>query len=1029
MQKLLLTMLLTMAIWEATLAQSTVTGKVTTGNGETLPGVSIVVKGTLVGTTTDAAGSFSLNLPSGSDVLVFSFIGYKTIEAPLNGRTSINVTLEEDVKSLEEIVVVGYGTTSKRLVSGAISTVSGSNLNSLNPTRFDQALQGQVAGVQISSASGSPGGSLNIRIRGITTNGDNNPLIIVDGVLYSADGLNALNPADIESINVLKDAAAAIYGVQAANGVILITTKMGKRNTKPTIEMGGYYGLQETTKKISLLNAREYAILKNETYGSGGLTPPFNNVNLGTGTNWQDEIFKQTPIQNYNLNINGGTDRSSYSFGGSFLDQEGIIGEDKSRFRRYNARINFTTDLSDKISLQSVLLYTNEFRKTLPENGIGSVLYNTINASPANTIYDANGAYTYLLEFNDIINPVAQMANTFNETNVNKIVGKEELKYTINDHFEITGRAGYNYAIVDGKFFSPLVYYGPGKAQNTALNANLDPKQREIATGVFLPENGNVTENRTSYFNYNFEAFLNYNNTFGEDHEVKAMLGTSLFGTRNDHLSGTGFGVPYNSWDYADISNTENPVLNNTSSWQDRNRLQSFFARAEYSYMGKYLFSGIIRRDGSSNFGTNNRFGYFPSVSAGWVISEENFFSNFKAFDLIKLRASYGVSGSDKIGTWRYRALLGGEGVYPFNDQLVSGVAIRLLGNPDLKWETLHQANFGIDVAVLNNSVTFNADYYVKKTRDLLFQPDISGVLGGYGAGEAPPFVNGGDIRNTGLELAIGYNETIGQDFKFNISYNLTTIRNEVTRLPNGVEFIPAGAFGVGGSSATRMEVGFPIGYFFGYKTDGIYQNQAEITERGVTQAEASPGDLRFVDIDNSGTIEFGNNSDRTIIGSPIPEFTMGLNVGFNFKGFDFQSSLYASVGNEILRNYERQQPLANMLEHNIGRWTGEGSTNEIPRLTTAANRNNVISDYFIEDGSFVRIKNLQLGYTLPASISSKFKSTRLRIYIAANNLATFTKYKGFDPDFSSANPLASGIDYGFYPQARTYMAGFNLNF
>lgn len=1030
MHKLLLPTLLLLFTAGAAFSQRSITGKVTASpGGESLPGVSIIVKGTTVGTTTDSDGNYSLQVPNESEILVFSFIGYSTQEVSIANRSVINIALVEDVTSLDEVVVIGYGTATEKELTGAVSSVRGENLTALNPVRIDQALQGQVAGVMISSASGSPGGALNIRIRGLSTNGDNAPLILVDGIPYSEDGLNSLNPSDIESINVLKDATAAIYGVRGANGVIFITTKQGKRNSAVSVEFNGYYGKQETSKKLELLNAHEFAVLKNEAFAAGGQTPPYNNVNLGKGTDWQDKVFQRAPIQNYNLNVNGGSDKSNYSIGFSFLDQEGIVGGDKAGFRRYNGRINFTTDLTSKISLQNVMLYTNERRSTLPENTISSVLYNTINASPLASVRDGDGNFTYLEEVNDVINPLAQMANTFNQADVNKLVGKEELTYKINDQFELSGRAGYNYAIVDDKTFSPLVYYGSGKAQNTAINEDLDPPMIEIADGVEIPVTNRVTEGRTSYFNYNLEAFLNYKRIFGGVHSIKGTLGASLFGDQGKNLSGTAYNVPYNSNNFADISMADGTnLLNNTSSYQYRSRLMSYFLRGEYGYKGKYMFSAVLRRDASSRFGKNNRFGYFPSFSGAWITSDEPFFSS-SLITFMKVRASYGVLGNDRIGDFRYRALLGGEGVYPFNDQLVNGIAIGTLGNQDLKWETTHQTNVGVDMNLFGEKLSVSADYYIKTTNDLLFQPDVSGIVGAYGAGGSPPYVNAGDIRNRGFEFVIGYNTTVANDLQVNINYNLTTVHNEVISLPAGVDFYEYGSFGVGGSTATRMEVGYPIGYFFGYKTEGVYQSAEETTERGVTQTGAQAGDLKYADLSGDGVISFGDDADKTFIGSPIPDFTMGLSVGLNYKGIDISTILYASVGNEILRNYERQQPLANLLAYRIGRWTGAGSTNENPRLTTAANNNAVISDYFVEDGSFLRIKNLQVGYSLPANIIKRIGATKFRVYAAANNLLTFTKYRGYDPDFSTDSPLASGIDYGFYPQARTYMIGLNLNF
>lgn len=1009
-------------------AQITVRGKVIDESGQALPGVNILVKNSTDGTVTDGSGVFVLpNIPADATLLV-SFIGYTTQEIRVSSRTELEVQMQPDVMSLNEIIVVGYGTSTVKELTGSVSSVRGSEVVALNPVRIDQAIQGRAAGVQITANSGSPGGSLNIRIRGLSTNGDNTPLVIVDGIIYPAEGLNALNPSDVESIDILKDASAAIYGVRGANGVIFITTKQGKRNSKPTFEFNGYYGIQETAKKIGVLNATEYAVLKNEAFAAGGQNPPFPNTNLGTGTDWQNEIFQRAPMQNYNLSISGGSEKSNYSIGGSYLDQEGIVGGSKASYKRYNARINFTTELAPKVTLQSVLLYTHEQRKALPENGIGSVLYNTINASPIASVY-TNGRFTYLDEVNDLINPVAQIENTFNLAKVNKIAGKEEVSYKINSNFEVAGRAGYGFAIVDDKAFSPLVYYGLGKAQNTASNENLDPFLSEITSGTFIPVYNNVYEARTTYFDFNLEAFLNYNRTFNDVHKIKSTLGTAYTGDEASSLSGVAYNVPYNSWDFADIAVTDPTYLpNNAGSWQTRSRLLSYFLRAEYGYQDKYLISAVIRRDASSRFGENNRFGYFPSFSAAWVTSQESFF-NSSLIEFMKVRLSHGVIGNDRIGNFRYRALLNGEGVYPFNDQLINGVAIGAFGNQDLKWETTQQTDIGVDLGLFNDKVTISADYYIKITRDLLFQPDVSALTGAYSAGSSPPLVNAGNVRNAGFEFSINYATQVNKDFDFNIGYNLTTIKNEVIEMAPGVDFLAGGAFGVGGSTASRMQVGFPIGYFFGYKTDGVYQTEEEIASRGVTQSGARPGDFRFKDIDGDGNINFSDDSDQMMIGSPIPDLTMGLSIGARFKSFDFSTLIYTSLGNDILRNYERQQPLANQLDYTINRWTGEGSTNDYPRLTTAANRNAVISDFYVEDGSFMRIRNIQLGYSLPDAVASKIKATKIRAYLAANNLLTITGYRGYDPDFAAGGPIGAGIDYGFYPQARTYMAGFTLNF
>jgi TonB-dependent starch-binding outer membrane protein SusC len=493
-------------------------------------------------------------------------------------------------------------------------------------------------------------------------------------------------------------------------------------------------------------------------------------------------------------------------------------------------------------------------------------------------------------------------------------------------------------------------------------------------------------------------------------------------------VTGIGFGVPYNSIDFADISAVDpNNLLNNTTSSQYESRLASVFVRGEYQYANKYLFSAIVRRDGSSNFGNNNRFGVFPSLSAAWIFSEEDFLkSSILTFG--KLRTSFGISGNDKIGLFRYRGLLNGEAEYPFNDQLVTGVALGALGNPDLRWEQTTQFNVGLDLTFLKGDLTASIDYFNKTTKDLLFTPDVTGVLGSYGAGGLPPTVNAGSVLNSGLELALSYNKTLSNGLGFNVSYNIATLHNQVLSLAAGQDFIPTGAFGVGGITSSRFQVGQPMGYFFGYKTDGIYQNKEQVAA-APTQDGAQAGDIKYKDLNGDGKIDFSGNTDKTIIGSPIPDVTMGLNLGVNFKGFDVSTLIYGSFGNEILRNYERQTPLANMLNYKLARWTGEGSTNEHPRLTTGSNRNNIISEYYVEDGSFVRFKNVQLGYTIPTRLLEKIKIQRCRVYFAVNNLLTITKYRGFDPDLGSSDPLSSGIDFGFYPQARSYMLGLNVGF
>lgn len=1030
MNKLLLSLTISAFSFLAFSQEITVSGNVKNEKNETMPYVSVKVKGKNTGVLTDLNGNYSVKLVDSANVfLIFSYSGYTKQEILVAKRTVIDVVLATDAQILDEVVAVGYGDAKTKEVTGATGKVKGEDIEKLNVSRMDQALQGQVSGVTISTNSGSPGGASNIRIRGISTFGDNDPLILVDGVVYDSEGLNALNPSDIKSINVLKDATAGIYGVRAANGVIIVETKNGRLNSKPTIEYSAYYGMQTTSKKLDVLNATEYAVIKNEMFAFGGQPMPFNNTNIGVGTDWQDTVFSRSPIQSQNISMSGGTYNTKYSLGLGYYNQDGIVGGDKSNFSRYNARFNISTDLSTKLKLNSVLLFSTESRSTLPENGLGSVLYNTLNAMPDRPVQLADGSYSYLEEVNDIINPVAQIKNQYNWNTADKFVGKEEFVYTINDNFTFTNRFNYNYALVNAKVFSPLVWYGNGKYANTALNADLESPLVEIADNVFLERGAAVYEEKSSYLDLTYESFVNYDRTFNTVHRVKGTAGVSIFQRKGNSLNGTAYNIPNNSLDFADISaNTaQGGFLNNTGSWEFKERLLSAFLRAEYAYTSRYLFSMILRRDGSSKFGGNNRYGFFPTGSAAWLISDEKFYS-IKFIDYFKLRVSYGVSGNDQIPNFAYRALLNGEGVYVFDNVITQGAAIGRPANPDLKWETTRQFNAGIDLTFWKK-LDFTTNYFIKNTNGLLFQPEVTGILGSYGPGGYPPIINAGNVSNKGIEVEIGYSTNPKKNLKADFNFNFTSITNKVKSVPEGVDYIPGASFGVGGDIATRFQEGYEIGYFFGYQTAGIYQTQEEIDARPVVQDGAQPGDLIFVDQNGDGVINFNDDSDKTYLGSPIPDFTMGFSFNFKYKAFDLGGSIYSVIGQEIIRNYERQQPYANQLAYVIDRWTGPGTSNENPRLTTGPTKNTLFSSYYVENGSFARLRNLQLGFTVPTKLLKKLKIESLRVYGVANNLLTLTKYKGFDPDISSSNALSAGVDYGFYPQAKTFMAGIQLKF
>jgi len=1007
---LLLTFLFTIASIGQTLNVTGVVKDATTG--EVLPGVSISIKGTTLGTETDFDGLYSIKVDKGA-TLVFNYLGYQKKEVVVNEST-INVSLSESAETLDEIVVIGYGTQTKKEVTGAVTVVGSATIEDLKPTRIEQALQGQVAGVNITQNSGSPGAASNIRIRGVSTNGDSRPLILLDGRVI--EDLSVVNPSDIESINILKDAAAGIYGVRAANGVILVTTKNGRKNTEFKSMLNIEGGLQQTTRKIPLLNATEYALLANEAFAANGESLPFPNITgLGQGTNWQDQAFETAPTYSIDYSLNKGTEKSTYSLGLSVLSQDGIVGGAKSNFNRRNARFNFNTDILENLKFTSSTIYTNTNKKNLIENTLGSVLFNAVNMPPTTPVFDANGDFSQPPVTGtgiEVANPLAQVDQAQNRTWVNKISGSYGLNYKFLDYFSAETRFQANYSVSNANTFNQIFSYGNGNVFNVDQSTFVDFKQ--------------------SFFDYTFDAFLKYERVYKDVHDVKAMIGTSVFKTTGrfetiltSNATGTNLndvvlGAPVLNGNGLEIFRNNN----NGSNLSFDSRLLSYFARLQYAYDGKYLFSAVIRRDGSSNFGPKNKFGYFPTASVGWVASEEDFLKDSKLISFLKLRASYGVIGNDRIGGFRFVSVLNGEAEYVFNNQLAQGLAIGPIANPEVRWEQQKPLDIGVDVELFNK-VNITADYFRKTTDDLLVAAQTSGIIGVAAPGSSVPFINAGSVVNKGFEFSIGYKEVVNEDFNFNINYNFTTLDNEVTFVGNQTGIIEGGSFGVGQEPPSRMEAGFPIGYFYGYKTNGLFQTQADVNAHA-TQTNAAPGDLRFVDVNGDGVI---TPDDRTYIGDPIADLTMGLNLSFNYKNFDFNAYAFASLGNEIVRNYERNLPLTNRPTYYLDRWTGPGTSNSFPRVTTGATGNTLFSDFYVEDGSFLRLQSLQVGYSFSDSVLEKLQFDKLRFYVRASNLFTLTKYRGFDPTTSNGSPIGGGIDQGFYPNPRTFFFGMNVNF
>ncbi|WP_297332625.1 TonB-dependent receptor [Flavobacterium sp.] len=985
--------------------------------GLPMPGVNITVKNATISTVTDIDGNFSISVPSGS-TLMFSFIGFNTQERVVNNSENLTISLTENAETLDEVVLIGYGSQKKREVTGAVGVVDSEVIEDLRPVKIEQALQGTVSGVNVTTQSGAPGAGLDIRIRGIGTNGDASPLVLIDGNISS---LSDINFNDIESITVLKDAQTAIYGAAGANGVVLVRTKQGKKNTKLSVSYNGYIGMQETTRKLPLLNATEYALLLNEAYANNGQPLPFPNVSgLGRGTDWQDQVFeKGVPIVQHDITMSGGGDKVTYNISGSHLDQEGIVGGSKSHYDRNTFRIGMTADLLDNLRLNTNVIYTDINRQSFNENVLGSVLFNAINTPAIYSPYDANGDFTVLPTGsadvpgsnlgNEIINPLAQIDNTYNDYDSKNFRGVFELNYDIITDLTITGRMGFDTNEGRGRTFSPQVSYG-GK--------------------VFDNVRSRVDQNSVNDNSYTFDAYLTYKKSLAEAHNFTVTLGTTAYRQFGEGLFATGFDVPNNSWEFADIGLTTGFTDAKTaSSYKYDERRLSHFGRLQYDYKGRYLMSAMLRRDTSTKFGPENRVAYFPSVTGGWIISDEPFYGESAILNFAKLRASYGLVGNDKIGDNRYVSLLNGEATYVIDGQLVNGTASGVLANPFIQWEEARKFDVGADLRLFSDKLEIVADYFVDTRNALLVQGlPTSDIVGTGAPGSGYPTVNAGNVRNSGLELGFTYKDQIGEDFKFRAFYNVTFINNEVTEI-NGADFLQGGAFGVGQPAPVRMQVGEPLGYFYGYQTDGIFQNQEEVNahpSQAALGAPAQPGDIRFVDVNGDGVI---NADDRTNIGDPIPDATMGFNLQLEYKGIDFTAFAFASLGNEMVRNYERNLTDVNRMNYVLDRWTGPGTSNSVPRVTTGATSNNVLSDYYVEDASYCRIQNVQLGYTISPDFTKKAGIEKLRVYAGVNNLYTFTKYRGFDPGASSGDPLSSGIDYGFYPVPRTYMFGVNVKF
>ena len=990
-------------------------GSVSDSNSnEKLPGVNVIVKNTTNGTNTDFNGNFSLDGVSSGDVIVFSYVGYKTLEFTVSSSFNVSISLEEDVEALEEVVLLGYVSQKASNISGAVTTVDGESVEKLKPVRVEDALQGQ-SGINVIS-SGAPGSKPTVLIRGISSYSGNDPLVIVDGINLTLDDMASLDPSNIESISILKDASTtALYGVEGGNGVVLITTKSGKRNQETQFSFDSSYGQQSVEKTIAVLNATEYAAILNEGSVASGGPAIFTNIDLGVGTDWQKEVLRtDAPIVVNNFSARGGSETVSYFLGTGYTTQEGVLyGEDKSFFNRLNFTANIDADLSQKLTARVYNTYSNE-----KSSGLGDVLFNALNMSPTTPIFDADGNYGISTTITqEVKNPLAQISNTYNEGNTNKITGKLELEYDVFNDFSITTRLGYNYVDVKGKSFNPLVYYGAGHNQTNSLADGSPIVTVDSETGETSSTHNRVNESSVEYFRYNFEVLGNYSFAINNEHNFNVFAGFSMTKNTGEGLYGSAVDVPFNSWDFADISAaTGTEELQTTQSWNSVGRKISAMARVEYDFNEKYLASFTLRRDGSTSFGQNNKFGYFPSASLGWVLSNEDYF-NSSSIDFLKLRASYGIVGNDNI-TPQF-ATISTFPKYTFGNTITAGSTLYAIPNLDVSWENQVQTNVGLDLRMFDSSLSLTVDYFEKSTEDLLFNPTLSLYLGT----PVYPTANIGSTETTGFDISLGYSDDFGDNVSFGTSISFTTADNMVTEIANGDKYIWGAGYGIPYKNLTQFREGESPGIFWGYKTDGIFQNYSEISAHA-TQPNAQPGDIRFVDVDGNGVID---SNDRTKIGDPFADYTIGWNLNLNVYNFDLNVFTYGSFGNDVYRAYERNLSYTNKFARVLDRWTGEGTSNTEPRYSFVDGNNNTrASDRYVEDGSFVKIKNVQLGYNFNLSESSNFDSVRL--YLQGKNLFTFTDYSGYDPEMSGG-VLGSGIDYGNYPTPRIVSVGLNVKF
>lgn len=1054
-------MLLALLVSMASFAQdfSGILGTVIDENGDPVIGATVVEKAQPQNATiTNIDGQFAIKVAEGT-TLVFSYVGYQTVE--VKAKNQMSVTLKEDAQVLNDVVVIGYGVQKKSVVTAAISKVTGDDLNLTRPSRIEDALKGKVSGVQITQASGQPGSASKFTIRGSGSVNNSDPLYIVDGMAVEG-GISYLNPVDIASVEILKDAAsAAIYGARAANGVVLVTTKSGTSG-KTTINYDVSYGWQNPWKKKAVLNAQQYMTIMNEAQVNDGNVPRYSADYMaafqGNGTDWQDEVFNyNAPVQQHQVSVSGGNDKMNYFLSLGYFDQEGIVGGDydRSNYNRWSLRSNsnYTVfEANDRTFLNKLKVGVNVGYSRAKSSGIttnteyGSILGSALTFSPLQPVYLSDEEGKALLAeqpyaitkngrvfslpptgFQELTNPVAtlnQPAHGYNN----------EDKFVASFYAELDVLPGLKFKSSYGADLAFWGYDGYGMQDYRGTMAHTDQSW--------------VSSSMNRGFRWQVENVLTYQKTFAEKHNLTVVLGQSANRYTYRNLSGNDYQLldtdPLKAnIDYAIADRSEERVSGGTGGY-DKASLASYFGRLDYNFDERYMIQFTLRRDGSSVFGTNNKWATFPAVSLGWNVLNEPYLQKVKPswFNVMKIRASWGQNGNASIGNFLYMSLMdGGENYYfggSYNPQsqtndgtMVYGSSPGRVANPDVKWETSEQIDLGVDLRFFDSRLSFSFDYFKKKTKDMLAYMPVPTYIG-----QSSPMGNLGKMENWGYEFEFGWKDHV-KDFSYYFNGNISILKNKMVDLGNEsgeTDYEGAGAGGVG--TYVHAKNGDVWPYFYGLKTNGLFQNWDEVNSYtnangGLIQPNAHPGDVRFVDVDGDGSIGSG---DRTKIGKGAPDVTFGFTLGAEWKGFDFNAAFQGTLGNDVFDFAQRGDvPAMNRPSWIMDRWHGEGTSNKIPRMTSAnPNGNWQSSDLFIKNGSYMRLKTIQLGYTLPQNLTRVASIQRLRFYVSAENLLTITGYDGFDPELGGgdgASATAMGVDKGIYPQSRTIYVGANITF